>query len=207
MKESEKLSQEIESLEQKRTALLAKGDSILAVARKEMGAKAGDWIESAVRTAIEDNPAKAQALGRERLGELRAKVNDLKERLPTIIVELTDDSDVEHRSVAEGKTRVSRNEMYLTAVFRQAVGRLGDILVQFGLTGSKPGYIPKWETSGYGPQADRHRVSAHWQIEPPGPSAREYENMVGELFQLQNLIAAKREHLEKSKARELWESA
>jgi hypothetical protein len=94
---SEELTKELERYQQKMSALISRMDNLYREIQDGMPAAAAFWMNKEVETRIKDDPDAAQALGIDKLRELKAKLKALTEKLPEIVAaELQDRSRWPH---------------------------------------------------------------------------------------------------------------
>jgi hypothetical protein len=204
---SEQIAAEIESLELQANQMSERATKLLLTASIELGMLAESWIDEEVARQIEHNAEEFQKLGRERVAALKAKVAALRERVSPIVSSLIADTDRwPHRRLDpdDRQSHSSREFEYFDGLFRQTIEHLGPILVEFGLTGTRRGYMPSWEPAEGG--RVRYTINPGFNSQKM-PTFQPYYLLQHEIKRTHTTIQQKRREFEAARARELYDSA
>jgi hypothetical protein len=206
MMSSNQIESEIVQLEASLEPIAAELDILYAQFGEALVPEVEAWIRNSVRRRVEENAQKINAGGLESVKQIKAEIAALVGRLPEICIEAigTPEQWPHRREPSSSSDRdPTTKESYSAASFRRAINHLGPLLAKHGLIDEKGGYVPEWEKSGSG---FRYAINAGFD-ERRFPVLQEYQKKRQDQRQKLEQLLAKREELEKTKARELWDEA
>jgi hypothetical protein len=203
---SDELSKKLQQEEQRMLTLKSQMDNLYNEIQDAMPAAATSWIDKEVQRRIKDHPDIVQSLGVEKLRDLKAKINALKEKLTKLITaEFEDQSRWSHYVEGDKRNQQSReDEAHSNGAFRNVISNLGAILEQYNLINEPEGHYPSWKRVSEG----RFRYAIN-----PGISGqldlrmREYNKLLEEYAASKGDIKATQKLLSEAKAKELWDQA
>lgn len=203
---SDELSNKLQQEEQRMLALRSQMNNLYHEIQNVMPTTAASWIDGEVQRRITNHHEVIQALGIEKLRELKIKINELKERLPEMVAAAFQDQSEWSHHTKEGKSNQHsrKDEAHLNKVFREAISNLGSILADYNLISEPKGHYPSWNRVSEG----KYRYALN-----PGISGqldlkmREYNKLLGEYTALKGEIQTTQNLLSEAKAKELWEQA
>lgn len=198
-KQSSELEKEIRALDMQAANKSKDLDSLMIGARAELIAPATNWINGALKTRINAQPETVQSLGPARLRELKERVAEFVEALPTLIAHETDEKRWPHR-----QEHVTGGVGFFDSAYRNIISDFGSVLEPFGLMEMQPGNYGSWEKASYA----KWRYSMNTGFDPKElPRVTSYNIALRELDALNGNRAMKRKEFAQAKARELFDSA
>lgn len=192
--------------EERFSALNQRLDEIIESYRNQLPGLAEPWIRAEVERRITDNAEKVEALGLERLKNLKSGLADLISRLPQIArVETEDRSDWPHYRVqTQSANDRTENEAFFDKAFRSVISHAGALLHQFGLIAVPKGYVQVWEDRGNGKY--RYGINPGF-MDLTVPSRDSFHEALREWKPLKRQVDQLRQQLAQTRAKELWDSA
>jgi hypothetical protein len=202
---SDELIIQLESLNQAIAKLKLEMDKEFNEFKGLMLLSAKSWMEKEVQTKIKTNPDVVQLLGKEKLIDLRSKLNILIEKLPELINrEFSNREKWPHNIEWTEKYQIySKKEItILNDIFGNVISDLGDLLNQFGLLKDPPGFINSWTQSINGKFVYRYSLDF-----PPQSRKKAYQDLFIQYTKISTEINNIKEEIEEAKALELWNQA
>ena len=206
VRKSVDIERELQVLDAQAAAISRDLDGLVPASRAEFVVPAAAWVENAVNRRISVQPDTVQALGAERLRELKKLVADFTDRLPSLIeAETSNEKLWPHRQEFERREGGKASGLaFFDSAYRSVVSGLGAVLEQFGLLERRPPGYATWEKTGHG----KWRYSQSTGFEAKNfPKVVSYIKALTELDTVNGNRHLKRAELEQAKARELFDSA
>lgn len=202
---SAELEAQLSEVESKLATEHQKLDAIVEEFRNELPSLAEPWMRKELEGRISDNAQKIQAMGVERLKELKAKLSNLFSDLTRIAREETADrKDWPHyRPEMEPGNQRGENEHFFDKAFRNVISHLGGLLNQYGLLEIPKGYVSTWESRGGG--KFRYAVNPGF-MDMKVVSRQKFTDACGPEKELKRQLLRLRQELAQVKAKELWDS-
>jgi hypothetical protein len=208
---SEQLAQEIAGFERDEAALRTKLDAAVAPVGDYIVRATSAWINYEVQSRITALPGVVQSLGIERLRGLKAKVAALLESIPALVAaELSQKHLWPHATRTKKASSQRYEEGYFPTVIRNVISKLGGVLDEFGLlVDQKGGSYPAWKQVS--PGEFRYGINPGFDL--PGRNGEKdgalsaYSALLSSYWSVTSEITKRREEYERTKAKEMWESA
>lgn len=203
---SQEISKELNQLDQKVSPLRSKMDEIMKATKEAMPAIVSAWMQNEVEQQVKENSKLVEEWNIEKMKELKTKVKELTDSLPTIIE--SEFGDIEnwphHKEVVwdSSPTFGPINTGYIDSIFRRVLSRLGNILNEFDFF-NFTGRYPRWRKDVNG-----FSVSGNLGLDKiPELKTGEYASLYGEYKSLGNKIRNYQQRLSEAKAKEMWDEA
>uniref|UniRef100_UPI00301A6741 hypothetical protein n=1 Tax=Oceanobacillus massiliensis TaxID=1465765 RepID=UPI00301A6741 len=149
--------EQISAKENEKVKLIEKMELIKDEYLKEIEKFSRDWIQTTTKREVTGNPDLALDIGKEKLGELKRKVESLIEKLPTLVNQYLNKNELWwHKK--EDKAWYSQLENRILSKIEREVqfmyGELGIILSEYGFVRVEPKGFKDYgiwaEKNGYG---------------------------------------------------------
>lgn len=206
---SQQIQAEIDQLEVALQPSNEELDALLTRFATDLMPHVETWLKDHVRRRVEEHAAQINAGGIEPLRAIKADLSELLSRLPAICTKAIGPKDQwPHRrkqSIGAGTGFDSGSgESYSAAIFRRAINPLGVLLSKHGLLTENPGSYGEWERGG--PDQYKYKINPGFD-ERKFSVLQEYQSKRIQQGKQVDILAAKRQELEKARARELWDEA
>lgn len=203
---SEDIANKIKELEQKTKQLQSQMDILYREIIKGMPTAAATWMNREVESKVKENASVVEALGMEKLKELKSKLKALIEKLPTLVdAAFQDKSKWPHYIESEPNRRERPEEHHWMRVFREVISNLGNILDNFGLLKESARGVPSWNRVG--PKHYQYAINPGMPNFPDEKMLDNYNKLLNEYVKLRDELKNTTNQHTKAKAKEMWDNA